>query len=61
MDATRHDAADDQRMWVRELRPGTEVEEVYAVRGREVRQRRAGGQFLTLTLADRTGQVAALA
>jgi 3'-5' exoribonuclease len=48
-------------MWVRELRPGTEVEEVYAVRGREVRQRRAGGQFLTLTLADRTGQVAALA
>jgi len=48
-------------MWVRELRPGTEVEEVYAVRGREIRQRRAGGQFLTLTLADRTGQVAALA
>ncbi len=37
------------------------MEEVYAVRGKEVRQRRAGGQFLSLTLADRTGQVSALA
>ncbi len=50
----------ENREWVRDLRPGTEVDEVYAVRAKEVRQRRAGGPFLALTLGDRTGAVAAL-
>jgi 3'-5' exoribonuclease len=54
-------ASGTERSWVRDLRPGTEVEESYAVRSREVRQRRGGGTYLALTLGDRTGQVAALA
>jgi len=37
------------------------VEESYAVRSRELRQRRGGGPYLAGVLADRTGQVAALA
>jgi len=37
------------------------VEEAYAVHSKDVRQRRGGGPYLALTLADRTGQVAALA
>lgn len=55
--------ADDvtDRRWVKDLRPGDELDESYAVRSRELRQRRAGGHFLALTLADRSGQVAALA
>ncbi len=37
------------------------MEESYAVRSRELRQRRGGGPYLAGVLADRTGQVAALA
>jgi 3'-5' exoribonuclease len=51
----------EQRVWIRDLKPGTEVDECYAVRSRELRQRRGGGPYLAATLADRTGQVAALA
>jgi 3'-5' exoribonuclease len=36
------------------------VREVYAVRTKEVRQRRGGGPYLALTLGDRTGDVAGL-
>lgn len=50
----------ENREWVRELRPGAEIDEVYAVHSKEVRQRRAGGPFLALTLGDRTGSVSAL-
>jgi len=50
----------EHRAWVRDLRPGDEVDEIYAVRSKEVRQRRGGGPFLALTLGDRTGAVAAL-
>jgi 3'-5' exoribonuclease len=49
-----------ERAWVRDLRPGTDVEECYVVRTQEVRQRRGGGPYLALTLGDRTGEVAGL-
>lgn len=51
----------DGRAWIRELRPGDDLDETYAVRSKELRRRRGGGAFLALSLADRTGQVAALA
>ena len=51
----------EQRVWVRDLRAGTEVEEIYAVRSCDVRQRRGGGGYLALQLGDKTGHVAALA
>jgi len=51
----------EDRIWIRDLHPGSDVEESYAVRSRELRQRRGGGPYLAGVLADRTGQVAALA
>ncbi len=48
------------RAWIRDLRPGAEVDETYAVRARDLRQRRGGGPFLALTLVDRTGEIAGL-
>jgi 3'-5' exoribonuclease len=53
-------AADVERRWINALKPGTDLEEEYAVRGKEVRQRRGGGPYLALTLGDRTGEVTAL-
>ena len=53
--------AGGDRAWVRDLRPGDELEESFAVRNREIRQRRGGGTYLALVLGDRTGQVAGLA
>jgi 3'-5' exoribonuclease len=53
--------AEGTRSWIAELRPGTEINESYVVRSKEVRQRRGGGSFLVLTLGDRTGQVTGLA
>lgn len=49
-----------QRAWIRDLQPGTEIEESYVVRSKDVRQRRGGGPFLAGTLGDKTGEVAAL-
>lgn len=48
------------RRWVRDLKAGTEVDEVYVVRSKDVRQRRGGGPYLALTLGDRTGEVTGL-
>lgn len=48
------------RTWVSDLRPGTEVDEEFAVRSKELRQRRGGGGYLAVTLGDRTGDVAGL-
>jgi len=48
------------RAWVNQLRPGTEIEDSYVVRSKDVRQRRGGGPYLALTIGDRTGEVAAL-
>ncbi|MEA2156455.1 MAG: 3-5 exoribonuclease [Solirubrobacteraceae bacterium] len=46
-------------MLVRELQDGDEFEGVLVVRGAELRARRDGGQYLRLTLGDRTGSVPA--
>jgi 3'-5' exoribonuclease len=50
----------DGRAWIRDLKPGTDVHELFAVRSKELRQRRGGGPYLALTLGDRTGEVVAL-
>ncbi len=51
---------DKQRAWIRELKPGTDIEDSYVVRSKDVRQRRGGGPYLAATLGDKTGEVAAL-
>jgi len=51
----------EPRVWIKDLRPGMEVDETYAVRSSDIRKRRGGGNYLALSLADRTGQVTALA
>ncbi len=51
---------DTGRTWVKDLQSGTEVEDEFAVRSKEVRQRRGGGSYLALTLGDRTGNVTGL-
>jgi 3'-5' exoribonuclease len=50
----------DTRTWIKDLRAGSELEECYAVRSADVRQRRGGGPYLAATLGDRTGEVTAL-
>jgi 3'-5' exoribonuclease len=54
------DRSVEDRAWIKDLRPGTDVQERYAVRSKETRQRRGGGPYLALTLGDRTGEVVAL-
>lgn len=49
-----------KRIWVKELRAGSDLEECFAVRSVDVRQRRGGGPYLAATLGDRTGEVTAL-
>jgi 3'-5' exoribonuclease len=50
----------NKRAWVKDLRAGTELEDCFAVRSVDVRQRRGGGPYLAATLGDRTGEVTAL-
>lgn len=50
----------DKRSWVKDLRAGTDLEESFAVRSVDVRQRRGGGPYLAATIGDRTGEVTAL-
>ena len=45
---------------VRDLRDGSVVDQVLLVRKRELRQTRAGADYMRLALADRTGVVAAI-
>src|SRR4051794_28801643 len=45
---------------VRDFQDGLEVDQVLVVRGAEARSKRDGGEFLRLTLADRTGSVVAM-
>ena len=50
----------ESRAWIGELQPGTDLEESYVVRSKDVRQRRGGGPYIAATLGDRTGEIAAL-
>jgi 3'-5' exoribonuclease len=45
---------------VRDFHDGFEVDQVLLVRGAEARSKRDGGEFLRMTLADRTGSVVAM-
>jgi 3'-5' exoribonuclease len=45
---------------VRDFQDGLEVDQVLLVRGAEGRSKRDGGEYLRLTLADRTGSVVAM-
>jgi len=49
-----------KRSWVKDLRAGTDLEESFAVRSVDIRQRRGGGPYLAATIGDRTGEVTAL-
>lgn len=49
-----------KRTWIKDLRAGSELEETFAVRSADVRQRRGGGPYLAATLGDRTGEITAL-
>lgn len=53
-------AADNQRAWIGELQPGTEADETYVVRSKDIRQRRGGGPYIAASLGDKTGEVSAL-
>src|SRR3954471_23978347 len=46
-------------MFVRDLQDGGQLEGVLVVREAELRAKRDGGQYLRLTLCDRTGSVPA--
>ena len=46
-------------MAVRDLTDGQEIDQVFLVRGREIRTKRDGAEYLRLTLGDRSGAVAA--
>ena len=54
------DALSNKRTWIKDLCAGTELDECFAVRSVEIRQRRGGGPYLAATLGDRTGDVTAL-
>jgi 3'-5' exoribonuclease len=47
-------------MFVRELTDGQEVDQVLLVRERECRTKRDGGEYLRLSLGDRTGTIGAI-
>src|SRR3712207_2673317 len=47
-------------MAVRDFEDGQEIDQVLLVRGRELRSKRDGGEYLKLTLGDRSGTVAAM-
>ncbi len=49
-----------ERVWVRELADGQTVEGVFAVRERELRQRRNGGEWLRLVVCDSSGRIEAV-
>lgn len=57
---TRPGPAGDGRAWIAALRPGTNIDETYVVRSKDIRQRRGGGPYIAASLGDRTGEVAAL-
>jgi 3'-5' exoribonuclease len=49
-----------KRDYVNELAEGTRVDSPFALRSKEVRAARTGDQYLSLELADKTGQISAV-
>jgi len=49
-----------KRQFLKDIKPGTQVDDVFYCSRRDVKERRDGGAFLTLELRDRTGSVAAI-
>ncbi len=49
-----------KRQFIRELKAGAQVDDVFYCSRRDVKERRDGGAFLTLELRDKTGSVAAI-
>jgi 3'-5' exoribonuclease len=50
----------EKRTWIKDLSAGTDLDECFAVRSVDVRQRRGGGPYLAATIGDKTGEVTAL-
>jgi 3'-5' exoribonuclease len=48
-----------QRRYVNQLRPGEGIDQVFQVREKDLRTTKSGDLYITCTLSDRTGQVAA--
>jgi 3'-5' exoribonuclease len=59
--ASRENGAARQRAWVRDLADDQSIAGVFAVRERELRQRRNRGEWLRLIVCDRSGAVEAVA
>lgn len=49
------------RAWIRDLSPGMQIDESYVVRSRELRPRRGRGNYLALSIGDRSGELTCLA
>jgi 3'-5' exoribonuclease len=49
-----------KRQFIKDLKPGTQVDDVFYVSRRDVKERRDGAPFLTFELRDRTGAVAGI-
>ncbi len=49
------------RAWIRDLSPGMQIDESYVVRSRELRPRRGRGNYLALSIGDRSGELTGLA
>jgi 3'-5' exoribonuclease len=49
-----------KRQFIKDIKPGTQVDDVFYCSRRDVKERRDGGAFLTLELRDKTGSVAGI-
>lgn len=45
------------KIFIRDLVPNQTVSTTFLVKSKELRNKKAGGQFALLTLADRTGEI----
>lgn len=50
---------DQQRYYIKELRPGMTLDQVFLVRDKDLRTTKSGSLFVLCTLVDRTGQLPA--
>ena len=49
-----------KKQFLKDLRPGAQVDDIFYCAQRDVKQRRDGGAFLTMELRDKTGSVGAI-